>query len=87
MMDRRTFLTTVASLLAVPLAAEAQQAKKVWRIRFLGPSPGLSTPFVAAFREGLRDRGGVEGQNVIIEYRWAGAGEEGYPCCWQSCSA
>ena len=79
MMDRRIFLTTVAGLLAAPLASEAQQAGKVYRIGFLGISPGLGQHLVAAFREGLRDRGWVVGQNVIIEYRWAGGGEERYP--------
>jgi putative ABC transport system substrate-binding protein len=79
MMDRRVFLTTVAGLLAVPLAAEAQQSGRAPRIGFLAISPGLGQHLVAAFREGLRDRGWVEGQNVIIEYRWAGGGEEKYP--------
>jgi len=72
-MDRRTFLGAVAcGILAAPHAAEAQQAKKVWRIGFLSsgwPAPGQ--PTVAAIREGLRERGWVEGQNIIIEYRWA----------------
>ena len=79
MMDRRIFLTTVAGLLAAPLAAKAQQAKKVWRIGYLGSSSGTSQHLVAAFQEGLRDRGWVEAQNVIIEYRWAGGMAERYP--------
>jgi putative ABC transport system substrate-binding protein len=66
--------------LASPLAAEAQQAGKVYRVGYLSAgSPGSSPRLDAAFREGLRDRGLVEGQNVIIEYRWAGAIEERYP--------
>jgi putative ABC transport system substrate-binding protein len=71
-MDRRAFVVgTGAVLLAVPLAAQAQQAEKVSRIGFLfygapGPSPELD-----AFRQGLRDLGYIEGQNITIEYRFA----------------
>jgi putative tryptophan/tyrosine transport system substrate-binding protein len=58
------------ALLAAPLAAEAQPARKVYRIGFLrrtAPEPaGLE-----AFREALRELGYVEGQNVVIEQRYA----------------
>jgi putative ABC transport system substrate-binding protein len=61
-------------ILAVPLAAEAQQAAKISRIGFLSPS-SPSDPrtqrFREAFRQGLRELGWVEGQNIAIEYRWA----------------
>jgi ABC-type uncharacterized transport system substrate-binding protein len=61
-------------ILAVPLAAEAQQAAKISRIGFLSPS-SPSDPrtqrFCEAFRQGLRELGWVEGQNIAIEYRWA----------------
>jgi putative tryptophan/tyrosine transport system substrate-binding protein len=58
------------SLLAAPLAAQAQQAGKVWRIGFLyGPTSDDS--IVAAFRLGLREHGYVEGQNLLIEWRLA----------------
>jgi putative ABC transport system substrate-binding protein len=72
-MDRRAFLASLTlGLLAEALPAEAQPAKKVWRIGFLSSgSPAPSQPVVAAIREGLQDRGWVEGQNIIIEYRWA----------------
>jgi putative ABC transport system substrate-binding protein len=72
-MDRRRFLlTSVAGALAAPLAAEAQQAGRVHRIGFLaGGSPGSSAPNVAQFRQGLRELGYAEGQNIVIEYRWA----------------
>ena len=72
-MDRRAFLGTLAGgLLAAPLAVEAQPAGKVWRIGFLGnSSPGLEANLVGPFREGLRELGYVEGQNLLIEYRWA----------------
>jgi len=72
-MDRRTFVGTVAgALLTTPLAAIAQQAEKVFRIGFFSPnSAEVSQNRLAAFRQGLRERGWVEGQNLLIEYRWA----------------
>jgi ABC-type uncharacterized transport system substrate-binding protein len=71
--DRRTFLAgTGAVLLAAPFAAEGQQAGKVYRIGFLsGGSAVASKSFVQQFRQGLRELGYVEGQNIVIEYRWA----------------
>jgi putative ABC transport system substrate-binding protein len=55
-----------------PLLAEAQPAGKVHRIGFLGSStPTLEANLVGPFRQGLRELGYVEGQNVLIEYRWA----------------
>ena len=71
-MDRRAFVSTVAlGLLAAPLAAEAQQAGKVYRIGYLSSGTSTSNPFVKAFREGLRELGWIEGQNIIIDYRFA----------------
>jgi len=70
MMDRRTFLGTLASgLLTAPLAGDAQQAAKVPRIGFLTGNLAASPHVVEAFRQGLRDLGYVEGRNVVIEYR------------------
>ena len=64
----------IVVLAVLPLAIEAQQTRKVPHIGFLSPS-SLSDPrtrtFVEAFRQGLRDLGWIEGQNVTIEYRWA----------------
>ena len=71
-MERRAFLAGSAVLLAAPLAAEAQQASKVHRIGLLAPSDAhAGTPYVEAFRQGLRELGWVEGNNCVIEYRWA----------------
>jgi putative ABC transport system substrate-binding protein len=74
-MDRRAFLArTGAVLLAAPFAAEAQQAGKVARIGFLVTGSLESREARAildAFRQGLRERGYVEGQNIVIEYRSA----------------
>jgi putative ABC transport system substrate-binding protein len=60
------------SLLAAPLAADAQQAGKLPRIGFLSvTSPSDRPPLLAAFRQRLRELGWVEGQNIVIDYRYA----------------
>jgi putative ABC transport system substrate-binding protein len=71
--DRRAFISTVTGgLLTLPLAAEAQQAGKVYRVAFLGStSPSGYANQMEAFRGGLRDLGYVEGQNLVIGFRWA----------------
>ena len=72
-MPRRAFMAAIAGgLLAAPLAAEGQQGGKVYRIGFLsGSSADAAKSYVEQFRLGLRELGYVEGQNIIIEYRWA----------------
>ena len=60
------------SLLAAPLVAEAQQAGKVPRIGYLGANPpSANVARIEAFRQGLRELGYVEGENIIIEWRSA----------------
>jgi putative tryptophan/tyrosine transport system substrate-binding protein len=69
-MDRRAFIGTLAGLLSVPLAAEAQQAGKAYRIGYLSIGSGLS-PRTEALRQGLRELGYIERKNITIEYRFA----------------
>src|SRR5262249_146261 len=59
-------------LLAVALIADAQQPGKVARIGILSPFSASDTvPWHRAFQQGLRERGWIEGQNIVIEYRYA----------------
>jgi putative ABC transport system substrate-binding protein len=59
------------ALVSEPLSAEAQQPAKVSRIGFLSPRSASDAGRLAAFRQGLRELGYVEGQNIAIESRWA----------------
>ena len=81
MRPRALFIVTLALVLpAAPLAAGAQQPGKVHRIGFLENSTApLEHNLVEPFRQGLRDPGYVEGQNIVIEYRWAEGKYERFP--------
>lgn len=94
-MDRRRFIGTLAgSLLVATLAAEAQQAGKVPRIGWVGnmapPPPPVSQ--LDGFRQGLRELGYVEGQNLVTVGRLASltgflissliSFASRWTCCW-----
>jgi len=70
------FVTLILSLLTAPLAADAQQLRKIPRIGYLGDMTG---PHVEALRQGLHDIGYLEGQNLVIEYRWTEGKSERFP--------
>jgi putative ABC transport system substrate-binding protein len=88
-----TALSTVAlalALLAAPLPSDAQQRGKVYRIGYLGISTGgyETNPrhcpikgdlYWQAWAEGLRERGYIQGQNLVIECRWTEGREERAP--------
>ena len=82
---RRAFLILTTGALLVPVRkAAAQTAAKVYRVGFLGNSTeSLEANLVGPFREGLRERGYVEGRDLIVEYRWAEGRYERLPALVQ----
>ena len=78
-MRRREFIGLVGGAAAWPVSARAQQAA-IPVVGFLNPRAATDAPqFTAAFRQGLKDVGFVEGQNVLIEYRFAGNQDDRLP--------
>jgi len=69
-MSGKIFVRLLPTLLLITVSlAQAQQAKKIPRIGYLAADP--QAPTREAFRQGLRDLGYVEGQNILIEWRYA----------------
>ncbi len=79
MMDRRRFVTGLSFILSAPLVAQAQPAGNVPRIGFLFFGSTGSSRELEAFRQGLRELGYTEGQNIVVEYRFASGRAERLP--------
>jgi ABC-type uncharacterized transport system substrate-binding protein len=71
-MNRRVFVTGLGAVFAAPLAAKAQQARQNPTIGYLSVAAAdANVEARQAFRESLRDLGWIEGQNILVEERWA----------------
>ena len=76
----RLILTLALTIFAAPLTTDAQQVTKVCRIGFLHPGSALPEPAsLETLRQGMRELGYVEGQNLVMEYRYAEGREERLP--------
>jgi len=81
-MDRRTFVAAVAAgFICAAKSALAQSVRKVAAVGILHSTPDSSIDGQTStvFRQGLRDLGYVEGQNIVLEYRAAVGGQEQLP--------
>ena len=78
-MKRREFITLLVNPAAWPLAARAQQVKLPTIGLLGGATPSAQAQWTAAFVQRLRELGWVEGQTVLIEYRWVEGRSERSP--------
>jgi len=80
-MKRREFITLLGGVATVwPLAARAQQRGKLWRIGWItGASPEAVSGLHGSFLQGMRDLGYVEGQDFVLEARFAHGKYEQFP--------
>jgi putative ABC transport system substrate-binding protein len=77
---RQVIWTAIATLVAAPRAAGAQAPARLRRVGVLmATNPAAASHIVAAFTEGLRERGHVEGRDVVVEPRWADGRPERFP--------
>jgi putative ABC transport system substrate-binding protein len=70
-MRRRAFITFLGGLATWAITARAQQSAMPVVGFLSSASPASWAPFIAGFRNGLKETGLIEGQNVTVEYRWA----------------
>jgi hypothetical protein len=89
-MDRREFIGTVAGgLLTAPLAAEAQPAKKAYRMGYLSEGKPIPSPQLKAFEESLRELGYEEGKTLWSSGATPSSTTTGYrhsPLTWSASS-
>lgn len=79
-MRRREFASLLGAAVVWPRVLQAQTARKLPKVGFLGnATPALEAELVEAFRQGLRDFGYNEGEDILIEYRWAEGRYERFP--------
>jgi putative tryptophan/tyrosine transport system substrate-binding protein len=78
-MDRRALLYFVLSPLAGPVAAQPSAPTKLPRVGILTPADNDRTPVFAAFRDGLRELGYVDGRSIILDYRFARGDFSAFP--------
>jgi putative tryptophan/tyrosine transport system substrate-binding protein len=79
-MKRREFITLLGGAAAWPLAARAQQVVNLPTIGFLGTNtPSAQGRWTSAFVQRLGELGWIEGQTIVIEYRWAEGRTERFP--------
>ena len=69
-MKRRQFITLLGGAAAWPHAARAQPSAKLWRVGVLSPGMSGQSPGLQAFRQGMREVGYVEGQNLAILWKF-----------------
>jgi putative ABC transport system substrate-binding protein len=82
MMIMRAALAATLALcvFAAPLVAEAQPAGKVWRVGYLTvPSRETAHSVADTFQRALRDLGWIEGQNLVLDYRFADSNVDRLP--------
>jgi putative ABC transport system substrate-binding protein len=71
-MKRRKFITLLGSAAAWPIAARAQVPKgTIPRVGILSPASSMAAATLAAFRQGMRDFGYVEGRTIVLDFRLA----------------
>jgi len=78
MITRRRAALMLGAVAFAPIAASAQQQARVWRIGYFGPPSAVAPGLLDAFRDGLRERGYIEGRNLVIEYRYTDRPEKGF---------
>jgi putative tryptophan/tyrosine transport system substrate-binding protein len=81
-MKRREFITLIGGAIVLPSVAEARHAEKVYRIGILSARPEGPAEFAKVWKQffdGLRDHGYVEGQNLIVEWRYSEGHSERWP--------